>query len=68
MRRYTEAQIRQRILTIMGRSTQKEMASVMHVSPQYLSDFLRGKREPGPAILKCFGLRKEIQYVEETKA
>lgn len=44
---------------------QKEAASALGVSPQYLSDVLSGKRDPGPAILKALGLRRAITYTEE---
>jgi hypothetical protein len=32
------------------------------VTQQYISDLLRGKREPGPKILDALGLRKVITY------
>jgi transcriptional regulator with XRE-family HTH domain len=48
----------------MGKGSQKDMASVLRVSPQYLNDFLKGRREPGPSILKELGLRREVRYVD----
>lgn len=40
---------------------QLRAATQMGVSPQYLSDVLRGK-EPGPAILRALGLRRVVSY------
>ena len=35
-------------------------------SPQYLSDVLSGRREPGGAILSALGLEKQVSYVKST--
>lgn len=65
MKKFTEDQVRKIILKNMGKGSQKDMASVLEVSPQYLNDFLTGRREPGPAILKNLGLKKQVRYVED---
>jgi hypothetical protein len=36
-----------------------------HVSPQYLSDVLRGNRAPGQSVLTPLGLKKQDVYVVE---
>lgn len=64
MKRYTEEQVRKLVRDFMGKATQKDMAAVMQISPQYLSDFLRGRR-PGQAILKAVGLKREVRYVRD---
>lgn len=40
----------------------KLYAKHIGVSPQYLNDVLRGRREPGKKILKALGLEKVILY------
>jgi len=37
------------------------LAREMGVSPAYVGDVLLGKRDPGPAILKVLGLRRQVQ-------
>lgn len=44
--------------------TQKAFAESHGVSPQYVADVLRMKREPGEAMLGALGLRKVIVYME----
>lgn len=39
-----------------------EAAKELDVSPQYLSDVLHRRREPGPAILKAIGVERVITY------
>lgn len=52
--------IRQQI-ELCGNS-QKTVAFNLGISPQYLSDILRYRREPGAKLLKAMGLRKRIVY------
>jgi len=37
-------------------------AEELDVSPQYLSDVLHRRREPGPKILKAIGLERVVEY------
>lgn len=48
----------QRLQKLKGSRTQKEFADSLHITQQYLSDVLKGRRDPGPRILKALGLRK----------
>jgi hypothetical protein len=43
---------------------QQVWAQANAVSPQYVSDVLAARREPGDAILRALGLRKVVRYVE----
>lgn len=43
-------------------STMKELARRIGVSPQYLSDIIAKRREPGPKILKALGYTKVVAY------
>ena len=43
-------------------ANQKEAARAWGVSPQYLSDVLRGHREPGPRLLEALGLRRVVEF------
>jgi DNA-binding transcriptional regulator YdaS (Cro superfamily) len=40
--------------------SQKDAASVLGISPQYLNDLLLGRREASEAILQKLGLRRVI--------
>lgn len=42
--------------------TQKALADELGVSPAYLSDILRGKRDPGPQVLGALGLERVVAY------
>jgi transcriptional regulator with XRE-family HTH domain len=46
-----------------GPWTQKTLAANMGISPQYLGDFLHGKRGPGDSICKYLGVREMITYI-----
>lgn len=43
-------------------STKQETAKRLGVSPQYLSDIIAKRREPGPKILKALGYTKVVAY------
>jgi transcriptional regulator with XRE-family HTH domain len=43
-------------------SSQRDVAREMSVSEAYLSDVRRGKRNPGPAIIRGLGLREQKIY------
>jgi len=45
-----------------GSKTQKELAKRIGVTDAYLSDVLRGNRQPGKAILQFFELEKVVTY------
>lgn len=56
------------VITLLRREAdgrQVEFALRAGVTQQYISDILRGKREPGPKILDALGLQKVIVYVEK---
>jgi len=58
-------EIRNRLLSY---ETQKQMARDWRISPQYLSDLLKGRRKPGPKILKRLGLKMEAVPVQPERA
>lgn len=41
---------------------QKTVAAEMKISPQYLNDLIKGRKEAGPAVLKALGLVKVVTY------
>lgn len=45
-----------------NRGGQKFFAESAGVSPQYVSDVLNGKREPGKSILDTLGIERVITY------
>jgi transcriptional regulator with XRE-family HTH domain len=50
--------LKARIAKQSGSAVAKELG----VSPAYLSDVMRGKREPGPKILEPLGLVRVVTY------
>jgi hypothetical protein len=61
----TEDDVRQMVRDDMpaaGCETQQEWARKNGLSPQYLSDFMSGRRGPGPLILDALRLRKVVTY------
>lgn len=42
--------------------SQRTAALTLNISSQYLNDVLRGRRQPGPKILKGLGLQKSEHY------
>ena len=42
--------------------SQKKLAEVIGVSPQYLGDILAGRREPGEKLLAGCGFRRIVTY------
>jgi len=46
--------------------SQKALAQEWGISEQYLSDILKGRREPGNKVLKQLGLVKMVVYREKT--
>jgi transcriptional regulator with XRE-family HTH domain len=53
------------VTLVRTRGSQKAAAEALGVSAAYLSDVLRGKREPGPKVLRYFGVRRVTHYDEE---
>jgi transcriptional regulator with XRE-family HTH domain len=47
---------------IEEQGTQKGAAEVLGVSQQYLTDLLRGRRDPGKKILDKLGLESSVVY------
>jgi hypothetical protein len=49
-------------MPISGCSTQQEWARKNNISPQYLSDFMTGRKAPGQKILDALMLRRVVTY------
>ena len=61
----TEDDVRQMVrddMPIAGCDTQQEWAIKNGISPQYLSDFMVGRKAPGPKILAALMLRRVVTY------
>lgn len=50
---------------IQKAGSQQEFARSINISSSYLSDVLKGFRQPGPRILIPLGFREEMLYVKE---
>ena len=46
--------------------SQSDLAAEIGISPQYLNDILRGRRDPGETVLRYLGLQKRVIYVPLT--
>jgi DNA-binding transcriptional regulator YdaS (Cro superfamily) len=51
--------IRERI----GKGSQRDFAQLLGVSPSYLSDVLKGRRDAGPKVLAALGLKRVVSYL-----
>ncbi len=62
-------QVRERLRKDIERlGSQKALAEAIGIGAPYLSDVLKGNRDPGPSILKFYGLREESVYVSDGEA
>lgn len=48
---------------IVRNGNQKRTAEALGISQQFLTDVLKGRRSPGPKLLKAMGLERKIEYV-----
>jgi len=55
--------LRQRLAT----RTQAALADELGISPQYLSDILNERREPGAKVLDALGITRISKYVRKSK-
>jgi transcriptional regulator with XRE-family HTH domain len=47
---------------------QADLATQIGISPQYLSEILKGKRNPSKTVLDFLGLEKVVSYQERAPA
>ena len=47
---------------VTASGSQKAFAGRLGISEQYLSDILKGRRQPGAKVLKFFGLERVVGY------
>lgn len=62
----TESQVREKVEAMVVKAgSLRRLAAEWSISPAYLSDFLNGRRGPGPQILGPLGLVAEttVRYV-----
>jgi hypothetical protein len=61
---FTEAQVREQVeAEVLRLGSLRALARQWGMSPSYLSDFLNGRRGPGPQILRPLGLVVTVRYV-----
>jgi transcriptional regulator with XRE-family HTH domain len=58
----TEEEIRRALRKALEHKTQQSYARELGISISYLSQVLRGRRPPGPAILNALGLERGRTY------
>jgi predicted transcriptional regulator len=66
MRLQSQAMTREEVVALLQRmadraGSQRALAKEIGVTAAYVGQVLDGKRDPGPAILKVFGLRRHVQ-------
>ena len=49
-------------LSCRAAGSQQAFAKAHGISPQYLSDVLRGRRDPGQKLLDAMGLKRVVSY------
>jgi predicted transcriptional regulator len=64
----TADEVRDLIRERIGAGTQVDLARKFGVSGSYLSDVLKGSREPGGNLLEALGLKRVADYVPKRKA
>lgn len=52
---------------VKAAGSQRALARQWEISPSYLTDLLRGLREPGPKILEVLGVERVVMYQEKEK-
>ena len=60
----TEEQVRDKVRKIVEAAdgNVSQVARELNISPQYLHDFLNGRRQPGDKILSAVGITKVVTY------
>ena len=48
--------------SLIGNGSQLSFAEAIGVSPQYLSEVLNGRRDPGNSILEAIGVERIVTY------
>lgn len=61
----TEEEVIALMKTTQGGRSLRAFAAELKVTPAYLSDIYNGRRSPGPAVLKFFGIDKQRQIIVE---
>ncbi len=51
---------------LQGKAPDRRFAKALGISPQYLCDIYKGRREPGPAVASALGFTSTNLYVEQT--
>lgn len=51
-----------RLQAKLQNKTQNEVAAEIGISPQYLCDILKRRREPGSAVLAYLGIERRVTY------
>ena len=68
MKAITREQVVEQLRKGQGKRTQMEYAKSLGISQQYLNDVYRGRRDPGPAILRLLGLQAAYAPLEPAVA
>lgn len=61
-KKYTHLELIEWLRKDSEKETQKALAKRLGISAQYLSDILKGRREPGQKMLDALGLERVITY------
>jgi transcriptional regulator with XRE-family HTH domain len=57
---FTQDKVVEMLRKKQGNRSLRALARELGISPAYLSDIYKGRRNPGPAILDGFGLHKKV--------
>jgi hypothetical protein len=62
MRKYSDVQLRALLKRRIDASTQRAVAGELGISPAFLCDLMKERRDPGPTVLQALGLRRVVTY------
>jgi hypothetical protein len=63
----TDRELAEMLRAKLAKQTQRAWADNAGISPAYLSDFLAGRRGPGPALLRALGFESTAYYRKAEK-
>lgn len=62
-RRYSAEEVRGKLLVqCLDAGGRKAWAEANGISPQYVTDVLKNRREPGESIVSALGMRRVVAY------
>jgi len=61
----TEHNIREQLRRLVGERSQKDVAAYLGISPSYLCDILKGRRDVSAGVVRKMGYRRVVIFVRK---